>query len=307
MSVADTVARRPAPNGQALAEFALVGGIFFLVVLAIIQFGLILWSANTLTQVTRDAARWAVTESTTPCESGPSRTALASQADLFARQWNLLGYRAGTWTNAGPISSLAGPGIAADWPIPTGSGPLFASDCPPSNNSVAWFVRVRIDHAVPIFLPGLQLVAPSCGVPGILSVVDRRAANGAEVAMKKFNRRFVGGEEGQVLPLAALMLVALIAIVGLAIDVSGAFMEQRWQRSITDGASLAGGQDLQMPGRLLPEFDCPRRGSHDCDDGRCNPARRDVDPRSSNRSELRQRGRMSAPGDTVPSIGLCRR
>ena len=70
--------------------------------------------------------------------------------------------------------------------------------------------------------------------------------------MKKFIRGFLGGEEGQVLPLAALMLVALIAIVGLAIDVSGAFMEQRWQRSITDGASLAGGQDLQMPGRLLP-------------------------------------------------------
>ena len=70
--------------------------------------------------------------------------------------------------------------------------------------------------------------------------------------MKRLIRRFVGGEAGQVLPLAALMLVALIAIVGLAIDVSGAFMEQRWQRSITDGAALAGGQDLQMPGRLLP-------------------------------------------------------
>ena len=71
--------------------------------------------------------------------------------------------------------------------------------------------------------------------------------------MKRFIRRFVGDEHGQVLPLAALMLVALIAIVGLAIDVSGAFMEQRWQRSITDGAALAGGQDLQRPGRLLPD------------------------------------------------------
>lgn len=166
MSASRGARRSPDPNGQALAEFALVGGIFFLVVAAIIQFGLILWSANTLTQVARDAARWAVTQSTTPCESGPSRNGLATQADVFARQWSLMGYRAGTWTTAGPISSLSGPGIAADWPIPTGSGPLFASDCPPSNNSVAWFVRVRIDHPVPIFFPGLQLVSPSCGVPG---------------------------------------------------------------------------------------------------------------------------------------------
>jgi putative Flp pilus-assembly TadE/G-like protein len=59
-------------------------------------------------------------------------------------------------------------------------------------------------------------------------------------------------ESGQVLPLAALMMVVLIAFVGLAIDISQAFMEQRWERSVTDSASLAGGQDLQRPGRLLP-------------------------------------------------------
>jgi hypothetical protein len=64
---------------------------------------------------------------------------------------------------------------------------------------------------------------------------------------------FVGPEAGQVLPLAALMMIALIAIVGLAIDVSQAFTEQRWERSVTDSASLAGGQDLQRPGRLLPD------------------------------------------------------
>jgi hypothetical protein len=158
---------RAGHRGQALAEFAIVGGIFFVVVVAIIQFGLILWTMNTLSQVTRDTARWAVTQSTTPCESAPNRTAVATQANNFALQWKLLGYRSGTWTNAGTIASLSGPGIAADWPIPTGGGaPLFATDCPPSNSSVAWFVRVRIDHSVPIFFPGLQLIAPSCGVPG---------------------------------------------------------------------------------------------------------------------------------------------
>jgi putative Flp pilus-assembly TadE/G-like protein len=70
--------------------------------------------------------------------------------------------------------------------------------------------------------------------------------------MRRFHLRSVQAEAGQVLPLAALMMVALIAIVGLAIDVSQAFTEQRWERSITDSASLAGGQDLQRPGRLLP-------------------------------------------------------
>jgi len=70
--------------------------------------------------------------------------------------------------------------------------------------------------------------------------------------MKISRHRLVQPEAGQVLPLAALMMVVLIAIVGLAIDVSQAFTEQRWERSVADSASLAGGQDLQRPGRLLP-------------------------------------------------------
>lgn len=159
--------RRDRGTGQALAEFALVGGLFFLLVTAIIQFGLLLWSANTVTQVARDTARWAVTQSTTPCDSTANRNALAVQADTFARQWKLLGYQAGTWTTAGSIASLSGPGVAADWPIPsTGGPPLFATDCPPSNNTVAWSIQVRVAHSVPIFFPGLQLLAPTCGVPG---------------------------------------------------------------------------------------------------------------------------------------------
>jgi hypothetical protein len=156
-------------SGQALAEFALVGGVFFLLVAAIIQFGLLLWTENTVTQIARDTARWAVTQSTTPCDSTANRNALGAQADLFARQWRLLGYQAGTWTSASTISSLSGPGVAADWPIPPpppGGTTLFATDCPPSNSSVAWSVQIRIKHPVPIFFPGLQLISPSCGVPG---------------------------------------------------------------------------------------------------------------------------------------------
>jgi putative Flp pilus-assembly TadE/G-like protein len=61
------------------------------------------------------------------------------------------------------------------------------------------------------------------------------------------------GERGQVLVLAALLMVLLIGVTGLAIDISAAYMADRWQRSVADAASLAGGQDLQIPGsKALP-------------------------------------------------------
>ncbi len=59
--------------------------------------------------------------------------------------------------------------------------------------------------------------------------------------------------DGQIIVLAALLMIILIGIVGLAIDVSAAYMADRWQRSVADAAALAGGQDLQQPGsRALP-------------------------------------------------------
>jgi hypothetical protein len=59
--------------------------------------------------------------------------------------------------------------------------------------------------------------------------------------------------DGQILVLAALLMVILIGITGLAIDVSAAYVADRWQRSVADAASLAGGQSLQTPGsRALP-------------------------------------------------------
>lgn len=53
--------------------------------------------------------------------------------------------------------------------------------------------------------------------------------------------------------LAALMMVVLIGATGLAIDLSSAYLRERGFRAITDAASLAGGQNLQIPGsRALP-------------------------------------------------------
>src|SRR5215212_9247692 len=64
---------RDATEGQSLAEFAIVFPIFFLIFAAIIQFGLIFWSQNTLTQIARDTGRWAATQQS--CDS-PSQTPL---------------------------------------------------------------------------------------------------------------------------------------------------------------------------------------------------------------------------------------
>src|SRR5437879_6071683 len=55
-------------------------------------------------------------------------------------------------------------------------------------------------------------------------------------------------QDGQILVLAALMFVVVIGIAGLAIDISSAYLAERWQRSVADAAALAGAQSLQIPG-----------------------------------------------------------
>src|SRR6266513_3112349 len=70
-------------------------------------------------------------------------------------------------------------------------------------------------------------------------------------------------ERGQVLPLFALFLVVLIGFAALAIDVSGAYSARRFYRSVADGASLAGAQDLQQTGsRAVAAADRIRARQH---------------------------------------------
>ena len=70
---------------------------------------------------------------------------------------------------------------------------------------------------------------------------------------RRTNRSPQRTDGGQIIVLTAFMLVVLIAIAGLAIDVSAAYLADRWQRSVADAAALAGAQDLQIPGsRQLP-------------------------------------------------------
>jgi hypothetical protein len=160
--------RRHRPSGQGLTEFALVFVVFFLVVAGIIQFGLIMWSMNTVTQVAKDTARWAATQPTSPCDDpgGVNRTSVAATAGRLAVQLQLLGYRSGSWTTATAFNSVGAEGVGVDWPVPPPPPSLFIDDCPPADNQTSWVVQVRVNHVVPVFFPGLQLLLPPCALPG---------------------------------------------------------------------------------------------------------------------------------------------
>jgi hypothetical protein len=132
---------------------------------------LVLWSVNTVTQVARETARWAATQSTSPCDSATARTSIATAADKTARQLSLMNYTSGMWSTASTLASTPAEGVGADWPIPPPPPDLFASDCPPADNVTPWTVQVRVNHVVPIFLPGVTLlngfvrILPSCATP----------------------------------------------------------------------------------------------------------------------------------------------
>jgi hypothetical protein len=154
---------RRSRRGQAMVEFGLVIGLFMFVIGGLVQFGTILWSQNAITQVARDTARWAVTQSTAPCDTPATRVALAGAADQLARGASLVNYPAGTWSDATSVAAVAAEGVGVDWQSADSNRP---TDCPPSDNATEWTVRIRINHVVPIFIPGLQFIAPSCGSPG---------------------------------------------------------------------------------------------------------------------------------------------
>lgn len=154
---------RRSRRGQAMVEFGLVIGLFMFVVGGLVQFGVILWSQNAITQVARDTARWAVTQSTAPCDTPATRTAVADAADQLARGASLVNYPAGTWASAATVATVGSEGVGVDWQSDDSTEPRY---CPPSDNATEWTVRIRVNHVVPIFIPGLEFIAPSCSVPG---------------------------------------------------------------------------------------------------------------------------------------------
>ena len=137
-----TRARNRPGRGQSLAEFALVFPILFLILAAIIQFGLLFWSQNTLTQVARDTGRWAATQQV--CDSAAAIQGVVDTANELAASSTLFGYD-GSWVS--PTN------VAVSW---TKEGTPPAS-CPPTGNQQVAFVTIRLTYQVPIFFPFLPV------------------------------------------------------------------------------------------------------------------------------------------------------
>jgi TadE-like protein len=115
------------PRGQSLAEFAIVFPVLMLILGGIIQFGIIFWGQNTLTQVARDTGRWAATQLTCPTDA-----TVTPVANSIALSSSLIGY---------PSSGL-------------GVSVLLSGDpCPVLNNQRVAYVTITLSHQVPIFFP----------------------------------------------------------------------------------------------------------------------------------------------------------
>jgi TadE-like protein len=160
------ISRRHA-RGQALVEFAIVVPLLLAVLGGIIQFGVIFWSQNTLTQIVRDTGRWEASQQTKPCSSQATADAVALRAGSIAQNASLIGYPGSQPWTTGTLSTTWPPvpdnrrpeGVEVAWPNPDPANPPNLDplkDCPPSSNSTAWFVTIRISHVIPVFIPGMQ-------------------------------------------------------------------------------------------------------------------------------------------------------
>jgi Flp pilus assembly protein TadG len=128
------------PRGQALAEFTLVIPIMFFLIAGIIQFGLLFWSQQTLTQIARDTGRWAATQ--TYCDGN---TSLVTQtANNIAANSTLFGYATNQWADGGLGVTNK---VAVTWPRESGEA------CPPASNQDEAWVQIQIEHEIPIFFP----------------------------------------------------------------------------------------------------------------------------------------------------------
>lgn len=177
------VGRHLRANGQSVAEFALVLPVLVAILGGIIQFGLVFWAQNTLTQVVRDTGRWAATQqyggsqrSTNSCATTANANGVAAEANAVAASSSLLGYT-GQWTvgtqyTPGSTPSIgsfaAGEGVAVMWADATPSA-LTTDACPPPDNTQVWFVTIKINHTVPTFFPGMQYL-PGLGTNGQLTL-----------------------------------------------------------------------------------------------------------------------------------------
>jgi TadE-like protein len=128
------------PRGQALAEFAIVFPVLMLIMGGVIQFGIIFWGQNTLTQIARDTGRWAASQKGCIEGTTPPAVDVLGTARSIAASSSLIGSSSG-WTYG------LGANVYATWPIVTGT------NCPPVDNRDVVYVTITLKHQVPLFFP----------------------------------------------------------------------------------------------------------------------------------------------------------
>ena len=158
-------------RGQSILEFALVLPILMVLLGGAIQFGVIFAAKNSLAQIARDTARWAATQTFTQCTDAASGALppVLDQADQIAQLSSLIGYSPGMWSTGNftvypyvtpPPASPPFGVLPANPPNSEGVEVVWSYDsagaCPPTDNLKPAYVTIRVTHAVPILLPGLQ-------------------------------------------------------------------------------------------------------------------------------------------------------
>jgi hypothetical protein len=161
---------RRSPRGQALVEFAVLLPLLLLLVGGIVQYGILIATSHTLTQIGRDLGRWVATQDAADCpELGVDPSPIAQRAHDIAAETSLMGYVGTPWlTNFvsydyGPMppSPPSEQGVEVAWNIVDGT-------CPPDDSTTAAFVTVRLSHRAPVVLPGFGYLpgVGTCDVDG---------------------------------------------------------------------------------------------------------------------------------------------
>jgi hypothetical protein len=161
-SVADP-RRKPHPSnslrGQSLVEFALLLPLLLLLVGGIIQYGILISTSHTLTQVGRDLGRWVATQDAADCPGIADGTPspIAQRAHDIAGETSLLGYEGSPWLDATKFVSYDYAAMPASPPFDQGvevAWNIVDGTCPPDDSTTAAFVTVRLTHRSPVILPG---------------------------------------------------------------------------------------------------------------------------------------------------------
>jgi Flp pilus assembly protein TadG len=124
-------------RGQSLVEFALVAPVMIAMIAAVIQFGILFWAQNTLTQLVRETGRWAATQSCT--------------ADVAGQETSIS--QNGTYALMGTRKSIT----VLYWDAATKPPPYATpTPCPPKDNTKVNYVSVTVVQTVQTFFPGMQ-------------------------------------------------------------------------------------------------------------------------------------------------------